>query len=285
MIRKLFIGVIILLLSIPVMAQDNGLNVMTFNIRLNTASDSLNAWPLRRNHAASQILFHRVELLGVQEALPDQMQDLRERLPRYRSLGVGREDGKNKGEFSAIFYDTSRLEVLQSASFWLSETPELPGSKSWDAAITRMVTWAHFRDRKTRKDFYAFNTHFDHIGKIARRNSAQLLLTKIVAIAGKKPVIVTGDFNAKPSDEPIQVLLDPANANRLTDSKALSETPHYGPEGSFTAFGPRELGDQPIDHIFLKGKFRVLAHANLSETWQGRFSSDHFPVWTRLILP
>jgi len=260
------------------------LHVMTFNVRLNIASDSLNGWTYRKDNAASQILYYQVDLLGVQEALPDQMQDLRERLPRYKSLGGGREDGKNKGEFSAIFYDTARLQVLQSEMFWLSLTPEIPGSKSWDAAITRMVTWAKFRDKKTKKIFFAFNTHFDHIGKVARRESALMILQRAKAIAGNTPLVFTGDFNAHPTDEPIQVITDKTSPDHLTDSKELSKTPHYGPTGTFNAFKSREQSDEPIDYIFLSGKWTVLSHATISETWGGRFASDHFAVMVSLYL-
>src|SRR5829696_2431576 len=213
-----------------IFAQD--LQVMTFNIRLNIAIDSLKAWPYRKEKVASQILFHEVQLLGVQEALHDQMMDLKDRLPRFKFVGGGRDDGKTKGEYSAIFYDTIRLQALQSQTFWLSLTPEVPGSKSWDAAITRIVTWAKFKDLKTGKIFFAFNTHFDHLGKEARRESAKLLLQKVANIAGKTPAIITGDFNAVPSDEPIQIVTDNNNPLRLTDSKELSVMPHYGPTGT-----------------------------------------------------
>ena len=259
-------------------ASAQPLNVLTFNIRLNTSSDGENAWPFRKDKAASQILFHQVHLLGVQEALHDQMVDLQQRLPSFKYAGVGRDDGKTAGEYSAVFYDTTRLIALQSATFWLSLTPEVPGSKSWDAAITRIVTWVHFRDRKTKKDFYAFNTHFDHMGKVARAESARLLLKKVKDIAGKKPVIVMGDFNAEPEAEPIQILVDPANPDKLINSIGLSKTPHYGPTGTFNGFKNAELSDQPIDHIFLKNGGKVWQHATLSQTWKGRFSSDHFPV-------
>src|SRR5829696_8070475 len=174
----LFITAVLLTLSS--IAQD--LNVMTFNIRLNIALDSLNAWPYRKDKVASQVLFHDVQLLGVQEALHDQVMDLKERLPNFKYAGGGRDDGKEKGEYSAIFYDTTRLQVLQSQTFWLSLTPEVPGSKSWDAAITRIVTWGKMRDKKTNKVFFAFNTHFDHMGKEARRESAKLLLKRVADI-------------------------------------------------------------------------------------------------------
>ncbi len=258
--------------------------VMTFNIRLNTASDSLNAWPYRKDLVASQILFHKIELLGVQEALHDQMLDLQQRLPQYKTVGGGRDDGQTKGEYSAIFYDTTRLQLLANDMFWLSETPTAIGLKGWDAAITRIVTWAKFKDRKTKKIFFAFNTHYDHVGKIARRESSKLLLQKVQEIAGSTPAVITGDFNAQPTDEPIQVLVDKDNRLRLTDSKQLSQTPHYGPTGTFNAFRSKETSNQPIDYIFVKGNWKVLTHATISQTWMGRFASDHFAVMAELQL-
>lgn len=264
-------------------AQD-ALTVMTFNIRLHTSSDSLNAWPYRKDKVASQILFHKVELLGVQEALHDQMLDLQQRLPNFKYTGGGRDDGKTKGEYSAIFYDTTRLQLLAADMFWLSQTPTIPGSRGWDAAITRIVTWAKFKDRKTKKIFFAFNTHYDHMGTIARRESSTLLLQKVKEIAGTIPSVITGDFNAVPTDEPIQVLMDQTNPLVLTDSKAISQTPHYGPTGSFNGFKSKEERDEPIDYIFLKGKWKVLNHATISQTWGGRFASDHFSVMAVIVL-
>ena len=260
------------------------LNVMSFNIRYNAPNDSLNAWPYRKDKAASQILFHQAQLVGIQEALHGQILDLLERMPSYKYVGLGRDDGKEKGEYSAILYDTSRLQLLKTQTFWLSETPTVPGSKSWDAAITRIVTWARFRDKLTKKTFYAFNTHFDHIGKVARRESARLLLQKINDIAGKATIIVTGDFNAAPTDEPIQVITDASSPLHLTDTKSISGQSHYGPSGTFNAFGPKETTNDPIDYIFIKKGIKVLQHATISQTWQGRFSSDHFPVFARLII-
>ena len=277
---KKLLFIIGLIVSVNVQSQE--LSVMTFNIRLNIKSDSLNAWPYRKDNAASQIKFHNVHILGVQEALHEQMMDLSQALTQYKFAGVARDDGKTKGEYSAIFYDTTRLKLLGSSTFWLSLTPEIPGSKSWDAAITRIVTWAKFKDAKTKKTFFVFNTHFDHIGKEARRESAKLLKQRVKDIAGNEPVIITGDFNSKPSDEPIMVLMDANDANKFIDSKAISKTPHYGPTGTFNAFTSKEVDNEPIDYIFLKGKWKVLQHATLSQTWGGRFSSDHFPVFARI---
>jgi endonuclease/exonuclease/phosphatase family metal-dependent hydrolase len=260
------------------------LQVMTFNIRYNNPGDSLDAWPYRKDKVAGTVLFHEAQLLGVQEALYDQVTELQQRLPRYKYIGVGRDDGKTKGEFSAIFYDTTRLQLLQSQTFWLSATPDVPGSKGWDAAITRIVTWGKFRDRKTKKVFIHFNTHFDHKGTVARRESAHLLLKQVAAIAGKTPAVITGDFNATPDDEPIKVIMNNSDPSHLQDSKSLSRTPHFGPEGTFNGFKNAEREDQPIDYIFLKGNFSVLQHATLSNTWKGRFASDHFAVYSRLII-
>ena len=140
------------------------LNVMTFNIRLNVASDSMNAWPHREHLVASQINFFDVDILGVQEAKPDQMKDLERLLPAYNHIGVARDSGA-WGEYSAIFYKKDRFDLLASSTFWLSPTPHVPASKGWDAAITRIVTWGKFKDKKSGKIFYSFNTHIDHIGK------------------------------------------------------------------------------------------------------------------------
>ncbi|MEO5888704.1 MAG: endonuclease/exonuclease/phosphatase family protein [Ferruginibacter sp.] len=271
-------------LAFLICADAQQIKVMTFNIRLNTSSDSLNAWPFRKDKLASEILFHEVQLLGVQEALHDQVQDLQDRLPQFKYIGVGRDDGKEKGEYSAIFYDTSIFTVLKSETFWLSQTPQVAGSKGWDAAITRVVTWARLKDKRSKKIFYAFNTHFDHIGQVARKESALLVLQKVKNIAGNIPVVFTGDFNSRPSDEPIRVITDLANPARLTDSKGISVVPHYGPTGTFNAFQPKERDDQPIDYIFIKNGWKVLKHATISQSWDGRFASDHFAVLAVLLL-
>jgi len=273
----------LLIMSLPASAQDY-LNIITFNIRYDNPRDSLNAWQYRKDHAASQILFHEAHIVGVQEALYSQVIELGKRLPRYEYVGVGRTDGKQEGEFSAIFFDTRRLVSLQSATFWLSEHPDSTGSRGWDANLPRIVTWAKFRDKKTGLKFFAFNTHFDHIGEIARRESALLLLKKIKAIAGSDPVIVTGDFNSLPTDEPIVKITAADDPLRLTDSKKVSAAPHYGPNGTFTGFEQKEVRNQPIDYIFTKNRVKVLQHATLSQSWEGRFSSDHFPVFARVAI-
>ncbi|HAO05323.1 MAG: endonuclease/exonuclease/phosphatase family protein [Chitinophagaceae bacterium] len=282
--KKNIITLIFFLCTATEIQAQASLNIMTFNIRLNLVSDSLDAWPYRKDLVASEVLFHNVDILGVQEALYDQMKDLQQRLPHFKYLGVGRDDGKTKGEFSAIFYNSTRLRALDTKTFWLSLTPDIPGSKSWDAAITRIVTWVKFKDLKTQKIFFVFNTHFDHIGREARKNSAILLKEKVFALTAKKPAIIMGDFNSTEDDGPIQILLNKSTSKYFINAKNISSAPHYGPQGSFTAFGPKEISDKPIDYIFIKGKAKVLKHANISQTWQGRYASDHFAVFARIVL-
>lgn len=275
--KKLFLVAAAVVVTIIMQAQST-LNVMTFNIRYNTERDSINAWPNRKDKVASQIIFHHPHVVGIQEALYGQVEDLVSLLPGYKFTGVGRADGKTKGEYSAIFYDTSRLILLKSKTFWLSQQTEIPGAKGWDAAIERIVTWALFYDKKAKKKFYHFNTHYDHLGKIARKESSILLKQKVKAIAGNVPVIITGDFNAHPGDEPILILTNTNENDFFTDTKSISKIPHYGPGGTFNGFTAKETHQEPIDYIFIKKGFMVLQHATLSQTWQGLFSSDHFPV-------
>ncbi len=279
---KLLVLPVALLLTGLVMAQD--ISVMSFNIRLNTPHDSLNAWPNRKEKVSSQILYHAPAVLGVQEALPDQMDDLRASLKQYKSIGGGRDNGTDKGEASAIFYDTTQLSALQSGMLWLSQTPTVVGSKGWDANLPRIITWAKFKHKKSGKQFVAFNTHFDHIGKEARRESARMVLNTVKEIAGKLPAFFTGDFNATPDDEPIQIITDKNNPLHLVDAKEVSIHPHYGPTGTFNAFKNKETNNQPIDYIFIKGNWKVKNHATLSQTWEGRFASDHFAILALLSL-
>lgn len=269
-------------LSLTAMSQS--LRVMSYNIRYANPGDGENVWANRRDLLASQLRFHEPALVGMQEALKSQIDDLQQRLPAYRWVGKGRDDGREAGEFSPIFYDTRQVELLETQTFWLSETPDVP-SKSWDAALPRVATWAKFRAKKGGRIFFHVNTHYDHRGEQARRNSSGLLLRKIAELAGKTPVLVTGDFNAIVADEPIRVLLDETNPQRLHDSQVLSATPHYGPMGTFNGFKSSEEPGRAIDFIFTKNGVTVQRHAVFSQTWGGRFASDHHPVYAEVTLP
>lgn len=259
-------------------------NVMTFNIRYATVTDGANQWNNRKNNVATTLRFYEADICGMQEALFAQIEDLHSHLPDYGWVGVGRDDGDQKGEFSPIFYRKSRFEALESKTFWLNEHPETVGF-GWDAKFNRIVTWVKLLDTKTQKQIYVFNTHFDHQAETARRESARLLLIKIKEIAGGTPFVVTGDFNATPQQQPIRILKDTSQSLRLVDAKAVSQTPHFGPEGTFNGFTTKETTNEPIDYIFVPEATTVLKHATLSGTWGGLFASDHFAVMATLLFP
>ena len=260
------------------------LRVMTFNIRYDTPNDGPNAWPHRRDWVAALIRYHEADAIGVQEALVHMLEELDARLPGFARVGVGRSDGRQAGEFSAILYRTARLDLLESGTFWLSPTPEAAGSKGWDAAIERVATWARFRDRATGCSHIHLNTHFDHVGVIARRESALLIRQRLGAMAGGLPVVVTGDVNADPASEPYRILTtDSAGVPGpvLRDAFAVSREGHYGPTSTWTAFRAIEPGRR-IDYILVSADVGVGKHAILPDRWDDRFPSDHLPVLASL---
>jgi endonuclease/exonuclease/phosphatase family metal-dependent hydrolase len=262
------------------------LRVMTFNIRYDNPGDGRNAWPLRRDWVAQIIRERRCDLAGLQEALPGQIADLENRLAEYAWYGVGRDDGKRGGESTPIFYRKARFERLDEGAFWLSETPDEPGSKSWDTAITRVAVWLKLQDRETGQTFFVFNTHFDHRGTEARRESAKLLLRRIPEIAGDAPMVLTGDFNCTPNTQPYKTLTaEPQTSGgwRLRDAFTASASDPLGPTGTWNGFDQIVPG-QRIDYLFVGPGFRVISHKTIDETREGRFPSDHLPVMAELQL-
>ena len=230
------------------------------------------------------ILFHQADLIGVQESLDEQMDDLSILLPNHRSVGVGRDDGAKKGEYCGIFYNFNRFNLLEHNTIWLSETPEEPGP-GWDASLNRILTWAKFQDIYTNQIFFHFNTHFDHRGKIARQKSAELMLSTITTLnTERKPVLVTGDFNARPDSVPYQILTRSKNFEPIKDAKSLSIQAPHGPEGTWSGFSFPGKPGKRIDYIFIKHNIRVLRFGTLSESWAGRFPSDHLPVFAEIVL-
>ena len=263
------------------------IRVMTFNVRVDVPSDGENAWSHRKEMVASTIRFHHADLVGIQEGLIGQVKDLAELLPMYSWVGVGRDDGKEAGEFTAIFYLKSRFEYRKGSTFWLSESPDRPGL-GWDAACNRTVTWALFKDRIKNKEFYHFNTHLDHAGTIARKESAQLLLSSIQRIAGSEPVIVTGDFNSEPESDVYQIMTQGSIDHtkiELQDSEHESLFAHHGPHTTFNGFDLEKLkkDQRVIDYIFITPHFDVINHGTLTDTQDGRFPSDHFPVLVEMV--
>ena len=273
----------LLLLLGPSNPMFGQIKAMTFNIRMDTPSDGVNQWKFRTKNCAALIKYNQADFIGMQEAFIHQIKDIASELPDYNWFGKGRDDGKESGEFSPLFYNKTKFTLLKEKTFWLSDSCEKVGF-GWDAACRRVVTWGHFKENKTGKKFYIFNTHFDHLGKIARRESAKLVLMKIKEIAGKSPVILTGDFNATPEDEPIRIILNPEDGNKLIDAEKISKNGHYGPYGTFNAFKSEQIGKH-IDYVFVKNGITCSQHTTHSESWESKFPSDHFPVSAVLYLP
>ncbi|MBN1155054.1 endonuclease/exonuclease/phosphatase family protein [candidate division KSB1 bacterium] len=262
------------------------IRVMTFNIRFDNPRDGENAWIYRNDNVASMIRFHKADIAGLQEALYSQIEFLESRLFEYGWIGVGRDDGERAGEFSPIFYRTDRFHLLEQGTFWCSETPDKPGL-GWDAACNRIVTYGKFKDRNTRKNFFVFNTHFDHMGEQARINSASLLLNKITEIADDDHVIVTGDFNADTNSEVYKILTSEngiGEGDQLYNSEQLSAYQHHGPCGTYTGFDTNLEPQKPIDFIFVRNEAMVIHHGTLSDRFEGLYPSDHFPVLTEIVL-
>jgi endonuclease/exonuclease/phosphatase family metal-dependent hydrolase len=260
--------------------------VMSFNIRFDNPADGANAWPLRKEMAAGVIDFHRVDIAGLQEALFLQIEDLEVLLPDYAWVGVGRDDGKQAGEFSPLFYRRDRFRLLGSSTFWLSEEPDKPGLKGWDAACPRVVTRARLRDLWTGRHLTVFNTHFDHVGEKARQQSAVLVLAAVRDVPPGDGVVLTGDFNCTSTDAAYRALVDTdlGPGARLRDARDASERPPFGPSATFNGFRPDAGSGAPIDHIFVGPGVVVLRAGVLPGSWGGRFVSDHNPVLAEIRL-
>jgi endonuclease/exonuclease/phosphatase family metal-dependent hydrolase len=252
------------------------LRVMTYNIRLDLASDGANAWPHRRAWVAAQVVWLHPDIFGMQEVQPNQKAELAADLPQYRLFGGGRDDGNAKGEASPIGFDTSRIDFLEGGLFWLSPTPAIP-SRGWDAAFNRIATWARLRVHGTQQVILAINTHWDHIGIIARRQSAAQI-TRWIEVNRRhcEPVMLFGDFNSEIDSE--QMRLVTGGFPGLRDARAVSKSRPFGPAGTFNDFdlSPRE--SKAIDHLLLGKEIEVERYMVLAQLIDGRWPSDHFPV-------
>lgn len=274
--KKIIYSVVFLLMGVFLNAQT--LKVMTYNIRLDVASDGENDWNHRKDYFTSQIQFYEPDIFGVQEAKPNQVIDIATSLLQYDNVGIGRE-GIGKGESSNIFYKKERFRVKESNTFWLSETPN-EISKGWDAAFNRVCTYALFKDLKTKKTFWIFNTHLDHIGKDARTKGIQLILSKIKELNTKKyPVIFMGDFNSEPNEDRIIAL-----KKVMDDSREVSQEKPFGPSGTFNNFIHKEPVTKLIDYIFISKNsiLKVKKYAILSDSRDLRYPSDHLPVYVEI---
>lgn len=274
----LLLPMLFLLTALNLNAQD--ITVLSYNIRLDVASDSLNRWDNRKDFLIGQLNFHEPEVFGIQEGLLHQLEEIKNGMPGYTYIGKGREDGLKNGEFSAIFYNPEKLELLEENTFWLSETPEIP-SKGWDAAIKRVCTYGLFKTKGGGQNFWVFNTHFDHIGEEARKESVFQIIERIQELNTENfPVILTGDLNLEP-DHPSILLLSSA----MQDTHLLAGDKAFGPEGTFNGFNFSEPITRRIDYIFLsKTGFQLLKYAILSDSKDLRYPSDHFPVLAKLAI-
>ena len=243
---------------------------MSFNIRYDTEKDSINRWSNRKEKLPALIQKYDPDLVGLQEALHHQIVDILKALPQYGYIGVGRDDGKEKGEYSAILYRKDRFDVLSQKTSWLSEKPGVAGSKSWDAAITRVLTRGKFRDKNTGKEFMYFNTHFDHIGKEARKNSARIIVKTINDESKKLPVLVTGDFNSQITEDPYKVIVE---SKKLVDARPENST-----QGTFCTFSVSGPPCILIDHIFYTEGWTKNDYKVITDNDGTYYPSDHLPV-------
>ncbi|MDN3588817.1 endonuclease/exonuclease/phosphatase family protein [Pedobacter aquatilis] len=255
------------------------ITIGTFNIRYDNPMDSGNLWVERAPVVSNLIRFHKFDILGVQEALKNQLKDIGSRLPEYDVYGKGRDDGKDGGEHSAILFKKDRFKLIKSGDFWLSETPDKP-SKGWDVTCcNRICSWVYLQDLKTNKQLYVFNVHYDHQGKVARQESSKLILLKIAEIAGSIPTLLTGDFNGGRDSEWYQRL---ATSGKVTDVYSKVKFP-YANNSSANGF-KMPKGQTVIDHIFMTNQFSASRWGILTDTYYGKFPSDHFPVLAEVEL-
>lgn len=261
--------------------EPGSLRVMTYNLRYASPTGP-NAWPDRRPLVRELITAVSPDLIGTQEGLGAQLQELAADLPEYERVGVGRDDGQSKGEFMAVFYRKARLEPLSTNHFWLSDTPEIAGSTTWGNSNRRMVTWLKFRDRETGKEFFFFDTHFDHQVQKAREKSAELVRARVEALNTKLPVLLVGDFNAKAGGNRAYEILtqdgffqDTWNSARTRKGEGLA---------TFNSFEGIKTNGVRIDWILTRGEVAVDDVEIITFSRDGRFPSDHFPVVARLRL-
>lgn len=256
----------------------DSIKVITFNIRYDNPRDSVNAWPYRAAMVCEFLEEEEPDLIGMQEVLFRQYEVIDSALQDYGSVGVGRSDGAKGGELNPVFYRKDRFDLIRTKTFWLSETPEVPGSQAWGANLPRIVTWMELSDRKTGGHIYFFNTHFAHDSDSARIMSSALLLTKIDSIASGFPFIVTGDFNQLPTSKGYAVLTGPAESiPLLKDAWEISEANPDGPGYTFNGFSDRQ-GSGRIDYVFVRNGMKVHSHTVTVRKEKNVYISDHWPV-------
>ena len=300
--RKFFAWLIIIVCALTVSAQEAVINVASYNIRQYNKQDSINGngWQVRCPILAQLIRFHEFDVFGTQEGFKHQLEDLKAALPGYDYTGVGREDGADAGEHSAIFYRTDLFTLVDHGDFWLSETPEKP-SIGWDAVLPRICSWARLRHNPTGKEFLFFNLHMDQIGKQARVESALLVQQKMNEFGSELPTFLTGDFNVDQTHQSYTAL---TTSGKLKDSYCTAKLV-YALNGTFNDYSTNDYSTSRIDHIFVSPNVKVDKYGVLTDTYRtpvdgaearqpgsapeeisliphvARTPSDHFPVMIR----
>jgi endonuclease/exonuclease/phosphatase family metal-dependent hydrolase len=259
--------------------------VLSFNIRFGTAEDGPDAWPYRKTLVYEVIRRQNSDFVGLQEALRFQIDAIREAVPGYGEVGVGRDDGKEAGEYSAILYKSARWRAADTGTFWLSDTPNVPGSRTWGNEITRIATWARFVERKTGRELWLFNTHFDHRSQPSRQKSARLLASRIADRRTHAPVVLTGDFNAGERNPAILYLKNATDRSPVTllDTFRVRH-PDAQAVGTGGGFEGRRDGPK-IDYVFVEPDADVRQAGIIHDSRSGRYPSDHFPVYAEIVLP
>jgi len=258
--------------------QAQNLQFMTYNLRYDNPNDGENRWDLRKEFLRDQLKFFEPDVMGIQEGLKHQLDYLDGELSAYSYIGVGRDDGKEKGEYTAIFYKAERLNLIKESTFWLSESPD-EISVGWDAALERICTYALFEEKGSGAKFYVFNTHFDHRGEKARRKSAQLILKQIKTLNEENyPVILMGDLNLTPDTKAIKSI-----SKKLEDSRYAAKVA-FGPDATFTGFDFSKAPQRRIDYIFASDNIEVRKYAVLTDSQNQKYPSDHFPVFIEASL-
>lgn len=264
-----------LLFMAPVLAwAQTEIKAMSYNIRLDVESDGENKWSLRKDKVAGLMNYYEADFIGCQEVTDPQLKYLAENLNGYSYIGVGRDDGKEAGEYSCIFYKKDKFNLIQQSTFWLSPTPDSV-SFGWNAACRRVCTYGLFQDKRTKQFLWVFNTHLDHISKLARLESVKLITKKIEELNTKNyPVIVSGDFNSRPDDEPTQ-FMNTKMQNARTVSKMV-----YGPADTWNGFKFNQKLDGTIDYIFISNnkQMNVSKFITITDTYDLKYPSDHLPV-------
>jgi len=254
--------------------DDRAIDVMTFNIRYDNPGDSANAWPNRAAMVAGFVNDQIPDLLGMQEVLWHQYEYLDSALAGFGSVAAGRDDGVRGGEASPVFYRLGRFEPLASGTFWLSATPDVPGSVGWGAALTRIVTWVRLYDKTVKDTLLYLNTHFDHISDSARVMSSGVLMERVRELSGDNDFVITGDFNARPESLAIARMKE---GDLAVDAYLISETSPAGEQYTFNGWRD-EPGEGRIDYIFVRNGMKVSSHETHRVIEDGVFISDHWPV-------